>query len=170
MQERGGGEWWARNKRNRRTPFLYIPSVLCPHLDTEATRLPLSTSLLELATLVLVVDTHIRLLAGAGCARRLAEMLVHLTGLQGATQKHAVRASGSAQGKLIEGDKLTAGRGDTGAGVVGGAEAAHSELKHAVVKDTDIVGHGSNNNSDLPLLSLHLLGDLRDRHGRAVSP
>ena len=44
------------------------------NLDAETTRLPLATRLLELAALVLVVDTHVGLLARTRCARRLAEV------------------------------------------------------------------------------------------------
>ena len=117
------------------TAFVYPPMYcVCKLLDTEAAGLPLATSLLELATLVLVVDAHVGLLARARCARRLAEVLVHLTGFEGATEEHAPRARGSTERKLVKGDDLAAGGRDAGAGVVSSAEAAHGELEHACTK------------------------------------
>ena len=140
------------------------------NLDAETTRLPLATRLLELAALVLVVDAHVGLLAGPGCARGLAEVLVHLARLERAAEEHAVGAGGCAQSQLVERDEFTTRGRDARARVVRGAQAADGQLERRVVEHAHVVGHRAHHHCDLPLLPLHLLGDLGDRHGRAVGP
>ena len=64
------------------------------------------------------------LLARAGCAGCLAEVLVDLACFEGATEEHTVGAGGGLESKLVEGDDLAAGGSDACARSVGATEAA----------------------------------------------
>ena len=98
-------------------------------LDLETPGPSASTSTLELAALALDVG----LLVGVGTE---AEVLEGLTGVLGSTEEEGVGSSGEAGSDLVDGEALTTGLLDAGAGRGGEAESRNGELgdlKHAVV-------------------------------------
>ena len=109
------------NQRNRTT--------CSTRLDLETTRPSASTGTLELATLAL----DVRLLVGVGPE---AEVLEGLTGVLGSTEEEGVGSSGEAGSDLVDGEALTTGLLNAGAGRGGEAESRNGELgdlEHAVV-------------------------------------
>lgn len=75
---------------------------------------------------------------------------------------------GVAEGELIEGDALTTGLDDAGAGGLGEAEGADGELGHVV--ETGIVGDGANDGGDtVGLLALGELDEALEGQGGLVA-
>jgi len=89
---------------------------------------------------------------GAEVARSLAARLA-------ATQQQGALARRCLEGQLVEGEALTAGLDDAGAGGGGEAERADGQLRH--LKETHVVGDGADDNCNLVLR--------RCKNGGAVS-
>lgn len=112
--------------------ILFHSSDICSdslHLETLGASA--ATGTLELAALALDVG----LLVGVGTE---AEVLDSLTGVLGATDEDDVGASGGTGGELVEGEALTAGLDDAGAGGGGEAQSADGELGN--LEETRVVG------------------------------
>ena len=118
-------------------------SSRCLHLETLGASA--TTGTLELATLGLDEG----LLVGVGTE---AEMLVGLTGALGATDEDDVGASRGAEGELVEGQALTAGGENAGAGSGSEAESADAEL--GALGHASVVGDLGNGGHDLALVLL----------------
>jgi len=132
--------------------------------------LPAATSALDLPVLAIGIATGVRLGAAVGNTGGPSEVLVDLPGLQGSAEENAVGPRGRAERKLVKGDDLPTRSDDAGPGRLNAAHAAHSHLKALVVKKAHVVGDGAHDDSDLPILALHLLGELGDGDGGAVGP
>ena len=76
-----------------------------------------------------------------------AEVLDGLTSVPLATEQDGVGTSGRTERELVQGDGLTASLQDALLGGLGEAEGSNRELGD--LKQTDIVGDGSNNNDGL---------------------
>ena len=118
-------------------------SSRCLHLETLGASA--TTGTLELATLGLDEG----LLVGVGTE---AEVLVGLTGALGATDEDDVGASRGAEGELVEGQALTAGGENAGAGSGSEAESADAEL--GALGHASVVGDLGNGGHDLALVLL----------------
>jgi hypothetical protein len=99
-------------------------------------------------------------------ASAVTEVLDGLTRVLGAAEQHGVGALGGAEGKLIEGDALTASLDDSGAGSL--SEAKGSDLQAGQLQLAGVVGDGTNNNGSLVLLALKVSRQARDRDGGIV--
>jgi len=98
------------------------------------------------------------------------EVLGDLAVRFGAAQQQRVLAGRRPQGKLIEGQALTASLRNPGTGGLREPQRANSHLRHLI--HPHIVRHAADHDSDLvaSLLFVHELLELRNRHRRAVRP
>merc|ERR1719251_740713 len=83
---------------------------------------------------------------------RSSEMSDSLTCLSWSLEKQSVLASWCSQGKLIKSDDLTSSFQDPLTGLLGDLKSTKGHLRD--VEDSEIVGDGSNNNSDLVSVSI----------------
>ena len=81
-------------------------------------------------------------------------------------QQHRVGSGGSTQSQLIQSDALASGLQDAGTSGLSEAESAHLQGRH--FDHANIVSDGSHDHGDLVLLSLHVLHQSAQTHGRAV--
>lgn len=84
--------------------------------------------------------------------RAETEVLHSLARVLRATEKDGVGASRGAEGELVEGEALTAGLGDAGAGGGGEAEGADGHLRD--LEEADIVSHAGDSGDGLALVGL----------------
>lgn len=104
--------------------------------------------------------------------RTEAEVLDGLTGVLGSTEEDGVGTSWGTHSELINGEALTPGSQDAGAGSCGEAECGDGELGDG--QETVVVSDGADqdNGLSLVLLARVLVGgscdDARDAHRRAV--
>lgn len=96
----------------------------------------------------------------------VAEVSDGLTGSLGTTEEDGVGALGGAEGKLIQGDALTAGLDNSGTGSLGESKSSDGELRN--LEKTRIVSDGTNNDGGLALLSLHVSRQAGDRNRGVV--
>lgn len=96
-----------------------------------------------------------------------AEVLDGLTGVLGATEEQSVGTGRGTQSKLVQGEGLTTGLLDTGAG--GGGETQSSDGKLGDVQEAVVIGDGADHDHGLALLRLvDVRGDARKRNRGAV--
>lgn len=119
-------------------------------LDLEAARSSPSTSALEFATLASDVWFLVTV-------RAKAEVLDGFTSVLRSTEQQSVGASGSTQGKLVEGENLTASLLNSCTG--GGSEAKRGDGQLGDSQQTVVVCDSSNNDDGLSLLGLVQVGD-----------
>lgn len=94
-------------------------------------------------------------------------MLDSLARVLGAAEQEGVGTGGLLESQLVEGDDLTAGRGDAGTG--GGSDAESSNLDLGDRQETVVVGDGANNDDGLLLIAVLEVGrDAGQRDGGAV--
>lgn len=99
-------------------------------------------------------------------------MLDGLTGVLGSSEEEGVGAGWRPDGKLVEGQALTAGLYDPGAGGSGEAESCNRQLGD--LEEAVVIGDGSDNDNGLVLVALAGLlaggggNDARDGHRRTV--
>lgn len=130
-------------------------------LDLETTAFSATTSAFELATrranvwLDGIVGVH-RVDGG-----RVAEVLVHLTGGAATTKEHSVGTLWRAKSQLVEAEAFATGRSDTGTSGLSEVERHDRHLWH--VQETDVVRHGTHDNSELAFVSLHVASHTSDR-------
>jgi hypothetical protein len=86
-----------------------------------------------------------------------AEMLDSLAGVLWSTEEEGVASSWRSQGQLIQGEDLTTGSQDTGAGSGGEAEGSNAEFWDS--QKAVVVSHGSNHNDSLVVGLLGCVGD-----------
>jgi hypothetical protein len=108
---------------------------------------------------------HIRLGTGVWYTRS-AEVTDSLTGVLWSTEEHTVGTSWATQSELIEGDDLTASLQDASASGLSDTKSTQSKLWDLV--QTGIVGDGTNNDSDLTVLSVHVTSKTRYRQRSTV--
>lgn len=96
-----------------------------------------------------------------------AEVLNSLSGVLRSTEEEGVASGRSAESQLIQGEDLTTGGQDAGAGSGGEAESRNAELGDG--QETVVVGDGADDDDGLVV---GLLGDVGDdpgeRHGGPV--
>lgn len=97
-----------------------------------------------------------------------AEVLGGLPGGLATPQEDGVGSGGGTEGELIEGQDLTAGLEDAGAGALGEPQSAHGQLGE--LEETGIIGDGADDNGDLVLLALGEAGELDEGQGGLVGP
>lgn len=96
-----------------------------------------------------------------------AEVLDGLAGVLGAAEEQGVASGGGAEGKLVEGDGLTAGGSNAGTGGGGEAESRNGDLGDG--QETVVVGDGANDDDGLLLVAvLDVGGNAGEGDGRAV--
>jgi len=95
-------------------------------------------------------------------------VLDSLAGILGSTEKNSVGSGGSFEGKLVEGHNFASSLKNASTSGAGESQSADPELGN--LEETDVVGHGSNQDSDLVFLSPHEAGEAADRKRGAVSP
>ena len=120
-----------------------------------------TTSSLELATR----RTHV----GARLASRRtrsSEVSHGLASTAVALQQHRVGSGGSTQSQLVQSDALASSLQNASTSGLSEAESAHLQGGH--LDHANIVSDGSNDHGDLVLLSLHVLHQSAQTHGRAV--
>lgn len=110
------------------------------HLETLGASA--ATGTLELPALAL----DERLLVGVGTE---TEVLDRLAGVLGATDEDDVGASRGAEGELVEGEALTAGLEDAGAG--GGGEAQGADAELGALDEAGVIGDLGDGGHDLAL-------------------
>lgn len=96
-----------------------------------------------------------------------AEVLESLSGVLGATQEQGVASGRSTESKLVQGQDLTTGSQDTGAGGSGEAESSNAELGDG--QETVVVSDGTDDHNGLVVRLLGSVGNnSRDGNGRSV--
>lgn len=97
-------------------------------------------------------------------------MLNGLTGVLGTPEEDSVGTGRGPEGELVEGDGLTAGSENAGTGGSGEPQSSDGELGD--LKNTVVIGDGSDNNDGLVglqgLLVVDIAKDPGERDGRAV--
>ena len=88
-------------------------------------------------------------------------MLDGLSGELWTPEQDGSRSGWSDEGELVESQALSSGLQDPLPGGLSEAKGAHAHLRDVV--ETNVVRDGSNQNSDLAVLSFHELGQLRAR-------
>jgi len=126
------------------------------HLHLETLAPSATTSALELAALGL----DIWLLA---LVRTETKVLDGLARVLGAPQQDSVGTGGGTESELIEGDGLTTSGQDAGAG--GSSEPQSSDGELGDLKDTVVIGNGSDNNNGLVGLQGLLVVDIAENPG-----
>merc|ERR1719245_206565 len=97
-----------------------------------------------------------------------SEMLDSLTGLAGSLEEQSVLACGSSQSQLIKSDNFSSSFQDSLASLLGDSEGTDGHLWD--LEDSDVIGDGSNNDSDLVSISglLHVADQTGDGERRTV--
>lgn len=158
----------AKLKMKRRNPTTKRRTSLASYkallerasLHLEASGSPAATSSLELSALGDNTGLDAVVSVGVVDAGAVAEVSNGLASALGTTQKHGVGALGGAEGKLIQGDALTAGLDDSSSGGLGEAESSNGQSRN--LQQTRIIGDSANDNGGLALLSLHVSGQPRN--------
>ena len=132
------------------------------HLGLVTTRLSTSTSTLEVSSL----RTNVRLNMRVGDTSS-SEMLNRLTSVLRTTKENSVSSSRRTESELIKSDNRSTGLSDTSASTISDTESTDS--KGGKVVDTGIVSDGSDNNSNLVFLSLHVTSNTGNRHRGTVN-
>jgi len=91
---------------------------------------------------------------------RGTKVLDSLAGILGSTEKNSVGSGGSFEGKLVEGHNLTSSLKN--ASTSGACESQGTDPELGNLQETDIVSHGSDQDSDLVFLSSHEAGEAAD--------
>lgn len=132
-------------------------------LDLESSGGAASTTSLVLAT-SLRLGTDVR---NGVLTMDSTEVLEDGTSTAGTLQQNSLATSGALEGKLIEGDNLTAGLLDTGAGSLSNVEGSDGNL--GAGEDAVIISDGSDDDEDgLGGLSLSMRSELLEGDGRSV--
>lgn len=103
---------------------------------------------------VLIVDT--------GAVSKVSKSLAIL----GSTKKYRIRSSRSTKCELVKSKTLSSSRKDALACIFGKGKCTYSELRD--LQHTNIVGDLSNNDGNLAILVLHVLGKTVKSNGRMV--
>ena len=147
-------------------PSLHAPTAATGGVslsDLEATRSTATTNLLELAAL----GANIWCRSGVGNTRGLAKVTLSLASLHRTAEQHGALAEGTAHGQGVECQALTSGFHDSGTGSLSEAQSTHLQLRDFI--DTLVIGDLANDNSNLAILALHILDELRQGKWRPVS-
>lgn len=136
-------------------------------LHLEAVRSPASSSLLELSALG--DSSGLNAVVGVRIVGRgaVAEVTNRVTGVLSTTQQHSVGTLGSAQGQLIQSDALTTSLDDSGSGSLGESQSSNGQLRD--LQQALIISDGTNNNSGLAILAIHVSGKSGDGNRRVIN-
>lgn len=140
--------------------------LLSKGLHLEADGLPATTGTLELAALG--DGARLDTIVGVWVVDRgaVTEVLLGLTNVLATTQQNGVGTLGGTQGKLIEGQALSASLDD--ARTSGLSETQGGNLQARDLQQARIVSDSADDNCSLVLLSLHVSLDARDRDRKVV--
>lgn len=129
-------------------------------LHLEAVRSPAASSLLELSALGdssgLNAVVSVRIVGRSA----VAEVTNGVTGVLSTTQQHGVGTLGGTQSQLIQSDALTTSLDDSSSGSLGESQSSNGQLRD--LQQALIISDGTNNNSGLAILAVHVSGKSGD--------